>query len=721
MSPDDAASRTFSESWHRVAEVRVALRSSVSAHRQIFRAQEWMLLRDSHSSEWFRVTEDAWVFVSRLDGRRTVAQAWELAVRDQPSAALTQEEVVQLLGQLNLSNLLTHDRGSAGGSLFERYRKRKLRETKALLSGFLAIKIPLFDPDRALLACMPLIRVVLGPIGAVSYLVLLALGAKALIERSDALFAQGAGVLSPGNLALLYLGFLVSKVVHELGHAAMCRRFGGEVHRLGVMLLIFAPMPYVDATASWGFRHRHQRMLVGAAGVLSELAVAAVAALVWAYTAPGAVNALAYNVIFVASVSTLLFNLNPLLRFDGYHILVDLIDVPNLFQRSREQLRYLGERFVFRLPGARPAARTPTESVLLPVYGVASLAYWVVLMTSIIFFIATQYLDLGVVLAWLLGFMVVVIPLWKFLRYMVASPRLRVFRVRAAGVTLMLAGLVLAPLTLVPVPDRVRAPGVVEAVRYRQVNSQAPGFLEELLERPGGVVRQGQALLRLRNPQLQADLRAALSQREQLLAQEMRATAIALPDVAPLRRQRQAIEDLIEELQRQVTALTIVSPIDGVWTAPAQELAVGLWVARGAAVGTVVEPGEWRFVAVLPQVATHLFDSEVRSAEVRLRGQEDRNLRAEEVRIVPFETGQLPSQALGFAGGGEVAVSPQDPRGLTAAEPFFRIMARLPEPGAPVGFAHGRSGTMRLTLDGRPLLQQWERDVRQFLQRRFRV
>ena len=722
MSAHDAASRTFSESWHRVAEVRVALRSSVRAHRQVFRRQEWVLLRDSHSSEWFRVTEDAWAFVSRLDGQRTVAEAWDLAVQDHPSGTLTQEEVVQLLGQLNLSNLLSFDRGSAGNSLFERYRKRRKRETKALLAGFLAIKIPLVDPDRALLACMPLIRAVLSPVGAVVYLVLMALAGKALIERSDALFEQGAGVLAPGNLGLLYVGFVVAKVVHEIGHAAMCRRFGGEVHKLGVMLLIFAPMPYVDATASWGFRHRHERALVGAAGVLSELALAAVAALVWAHTAPGAVNALAYNVIFVASVSTLLFNLNPLLRFDGYHILVDLIEVPNLFQRSREQLRYLAERFIFRLPAARPAARTPTEAVLLPLYGVTSLVYWVLLMASIIFFIATQYLDFGVLLAWILGFMVVVVPLWKFLKYLATSTKLMHFRTRTVALSLTLTLVLLAPLATVPVPDRVRAPGVVEAVNYRVVNTEASGFLERLHARPGTAVRAGQPLLELRNPELESDLRAALMQREQLLAQEMRATAVALADVAPLRRQRQAIDALIDELRRQIRALTLSAPIDGVWSVPESELALGLWLGRGAPAGAVVDTREWRFVAVLPQVATHLFDSDVQTAEVRLRGQEGLNVLAGDVRIVPFETGALPSQALGFAGGGDVAVSPQDPKGLTAAEPFFRILARVPsDTEQPLGLAHGRLGTMRLTLDSRPLLVQWERDLRQFLQRRFRV
>ena len=288
MSMDDPASRTFSDSWHRVAKVRVELRSSVRAHRQTFRGDTWVMLRDTLSSDWFRVSGEAWAFVSRLSLERTIEDAWMLTLEADPDTALTQEEVVQLLGQLNLSNLLNFDRSSAGASLFERYRKRRRQETKALLMGFLAIKIPLIDPDRMLQAAMPLIRFLFGPFGAVLYLALLAVAGKALIDSADSLFSQGAGLLSPGNLPLLYVGFIIAKVIHEFGHAAVCKRYGGEVHKMGVMLLIFAPMPYVDATSSWGFRSRAERMLTGAAGVIAELGVAAVAALLWASTAPPA-------------------------------------------------------------------------------------------------------------------------------------------------------------------------------------------------------------------------------------------------------------------------------------------------------------------------------------------------------------------------------------------------------------------------------------------------
>ena len=139
--------------------------------------------------------------------------------------------------------------------------------------------------------------------------------------------------------------------------------------------------------------------------------------------------------------------------------------------------------------------------------------------------------------------------------------------------------------------------------------------------------------------------------------------------------------------------------------------------------GAVVDAsGDWRFVAVLPQVSTFLFDGELSGAEIRLAGQEDNNIIASQAKVLPHEQGVLPSRALGMAGGGEIAVQPNDPHGVTAAEPFFRVQAQLPsiETDLPM-LMHGRLGVMRLDLGRRPLLSQGERAMRQFFQRKFRV
>lgn len=722
MSLEDAGGRTFSDAWHRVAKVRAHLRRSVTARRQYFRGEAWVVLTDRFGSEWFRVSPDAYAFLCRLTPECTIDEAWNASLEADMHQALTQEEVVQLLGQLNLSNLLQYDRSNSTASLFERFSKRSAREMRALLMGFLSIKIPLLDPDRMLNALLPLIRAVYSRAGLVVYLALLALAAKFLMDDSARVFDQSAGVLSPSNLPLLYVGFLLSKTLHEFSHAAMCKRFGGEVHKLGVMLLIFAPMPYVDATSAWGFRSRAERVMVGAAGVIAELGLASLAAIFWFQTAPGTLNSLAYNVMFVASISTLVFNLNPLMRFDGYHMLVDMLDVPNLFQRSREQLRYIGERHILRLPSAQPAARTPTESVLLPLFGVLSMCYWVLLMSTIIFFIAGEYLDLGIALAFLMLFTSLVLPLFKFAKYLFTSPALGFYRPRAVAISGGIVGFAFVVLGLIPLPDHVRVDGIVEAGQSRLLHSDSDGFLAELLAQPGALVQPGQPLLRLRNDELEFDIRAVDTQLDQLLAQETHALTEAVADLQAIVRQREAVEQSRSDLLRRQQGLLVRAPIGGIWSASDLAAGRGQWLGRGAALGTIVNEGAWRFVGVLPQVASHVFQNPIVRAEVRLRGQEERNVLTLSTVVMPFEQGRLPSRALGMAGGGDVAVSPSDQNGLTSAEPFFRIESALPVnliDGPQL--VHGRVGTMRITLSNRPLLVQWERQARQYLQRKFRV
>jgi len=350
-----------------------------------------------------------------------------------------------------------------------------------------------------------------------------------------------------------------------------------------------------------------------------------------------------------------LFNLNPLMRFDGYHMLVDYLEVPNLFQRSRDQLKYMGQRWLLGVKSVQPVARTATEAWLLPLYGALSLGYWVVLMSTIIFFIAEQYLDLGVALAWIMFFTAVVLPLFKFAKYLLASPKLQHQRWRTVGITAGLLGLSLGVLAALPVPDRVRVKGVMQATFSRELYSDAGGALAQLLAQPGQWVLAGQVLAQLDNPELAFEIASAQLQRDQLLAQELQAIASSVANIEPIERQREATEQKIVELLRQQQALTVIAPIDGIWSATELDASRGQWIARGGSLGTVVDDREWRFVAVLPQINTHLFEAGLLASEIRILGQQEFNVQSAKTEVMPFEQGQLPSPALGMQGGGEIA------------------------------------------------------------------
>ena len=327
---------TFSESWHRISGLNVSLRSTVRVRRQMFRGDKWYVLYDPFNNTFFRLRPEAYDFISHLTPERTVEEVWEAALKRNPRGAPGQDDVLQLLTQLYYSNLLFFKMPADSAKLFERYKKRKQREIRSRLLSVMFMRFPLLDPDVFLNKCLPLIKPVIGILGAVVWLAVMVAAGKLVVDRFDEASRQVQGILAPDNLVLLYLGMVLVKTLHEFGHAIVCKRYGGEVHTMGVMLLIFTPLPYMDATSSWSFRSRWQRAFVGASGMIMELFLAGLAAFVWANTGTGTLHSLAYNIMFIASVSTLIFNGNPLLRFDGYYILSDLLDIPNLSTRSMQ-------------------------------------------------------------------------------------------------------------------------------------------------------------------------------------------------------------------------------------------------------------------------------------------------------------------------------------------------------------------------------------------------
>ena len=713
--------KTFSESWHRIAKLRVCLGPTVRARKQLFRGETWYVLYDRFNNQYFRLRPEAYDFVSRLRRDRSVEQTWEECLRRSPDKAPGQEDVLQLLTQLYFANLLYFDVPADSAKLFERYKKRKEREVRSKLLSIMFFRLPLLDPEFMLRKIGPLLKILVGPVGALIWLVVVGAAGKAVVEHFDAVTSQIQGILAPANLPLLYLGLVIVKTIHEFGHAFVCKRFGGEVHVMGVMLLVFTPLPYIDATASWAFRNRWHRALVGAAGMIAEIFVAALAALYWSYSAPGTLNSIAYNMMVVASVSTVLFNANPLLRFDGYYILSDILDIPNLHTQSMRHLRHLCEHYLFGYPDSNSPAESTKEAFWLTVFGVLSGIYRVVVFTGIILFIADKFLLLGLLMAVFCVFSWAVVPVYRFIVYLASSPRLARHRVRAVGVSFLLLCVIFGTLGFVPMPNRFRAPGILESVDSLRVVNEAPGYVLEVASASGAEVIPGTALMILGDRELELEIQRVKAQREETLAMELKAHSEGVADLAPIRKRLNTIEANLADLERQVQDLTVRARQHGIWVAPRSKEMVGTWVARGTVLGQIVEPADFRFSAVVSQEeASNLFEDRIRKAEVRLYGQAGENVAVGEVRIIPFQQDQLPSAALGWRAGGQVAVSPTDQKGIKAAEPFFQIYAHV-LPSDQALFFHGKSGKLRFTLQPEALLVQWGRWLRQLLQKRYRI
>jgi len=708
-----------SESWHRLADQRLALRPDVRLRRQYFRGELWHVLEDPLTNQFFRLPAAAYRFVARLRPDRSVQQAWEGCVRAHPESAPTQEEALRLLAQLHQANLLQTELPPDSARLFERIRQRQQRQWQARLLTLMFARIPLLDPDRFLQRCLPWVRWLFGPWGLALWCVTVGGAVKVALDNAAALQQQTDGILAPNNLLLLYLGFALLKIAHEFGHAFLCRHFGGEVHTMGVMFMIFTPVPYVDATSAWRFRSRAQRLWVGAGGMLVELFVAALMTFLWASTAPGTLHSLAFNMMFVASVSTVLFNANPLMRFDGYYLLSDLLDIPNLYTRANQQLGWLVERYAFGLRTAESPARSRQEAIWLTLYGIGGHLYRVVVFAGILLFVGKRFLLLGVLMATVCLVGWVIVPVVKFFRYLLASPRLDRCRGRAVAVAVFSLGLGGFLLAGVPFPNHFRAPGVARAARYSMVANESAGWLAAVLAPPGAFVEPGQPLVRLENRELELEARLVRAQLDETHAWERRALQQQTADLRPLAARLQALAQRLSRIEAELATLTVRAPHAGIWMAPELQEATGRWLPRGSTLGMVIDQRQFCFEAVVSQRdATRLFADSLPPAEVRLRGQAGHRLRVKHPRVVPADQQQLPSAALGWRGGGEVPVRLEDPTGRQAAEPFFLVRAEL-ESDPRVTLAHGRSGQIRFHLPPEPLFKQWSRRLHQLLQKEY--
>ncbi len=714
-------SQIFHESWYRIAGQRLSLRASVHVRRQLFRGALWYVLFDPFGDQFYRLRPPAWRFVARLGERRTVEEVWKESIALDPDNAPGQEEVIHLLAQLYHANLLHYELAADSAKLFERYRETKQKIRRSALANIMFFRVPLLDPDAALRRLLPLVRPLMGPLGAAIWLAVVGWGAKTAIDRFAALSVQSQGILALPNIPLLYLGMVIVKALHELGHAFAVRRFGGEVHSMGVMFLIFNPLPYVDATAAWAFRSKGRRMLVSAAGMIVELFVAALAVFVWAGTKPGTLNALAYNMIFVASVSTVLFNINPLLRFDGYYVLSDLLDIPNLNTQAVQHLRHLVERYAFGWRKSRSPAGGIKEAVWLTVFGIASGLYRLVVFGSILLFVADRLLVLGVIMAGICAVAWVVVPTLRLIRYLASDPRLERTRLRAVLVCLAALAGCGTLLSLVPFPASFRAPGVLEATQHSFVVNPVEGRVEEVLVPSGERVQQGTPLVRLGNDEIGLAVREVNAALEEVAAMEQKALSTSQADLKAVQSLRESITRRLEKLREEKTDLMVKADIPGVWIAPDVDDLAGMWLRRGTPLGELVDDRSFRFASVVSEDdVSQVFSGSVLAAEVRLAGEAHVGLPASGCDVIPMEQKRLPSRALGFGGGGEIAVETREASGAVAVEPFYEVRVAVPSDRG-VALVHGRSGRVRFRLGAEPLLLQWYRRLRQLVQTRYQL
>lgn len=719
----DQQRKIFHESWYRLSESKIALRASVRIHRQVYRGVVWYVLYEPFTNKFYRLPQGAYEFVSRLSVNKTVGEVWNGMLNSATGEIPGQGEVIEMLAQLYQSNMLMYDGIEDGAKLFERNKKQNRKKVKASLLNIFFLKVPLVDPDALLNKLRWLIACLISKPFALVWLLTVIVAAKYGVENFDALKDSAQGFLSPSNIGWVYVCTVFVKLLHEFGHASVVKRYGGEVHTLGVMFMLLVPLPYVDATASWSFRKKSRRILVGAAGMLTEFLIASIALILWANLGGGILKNLAYNVIIMASVSTVLFNINPLMRFDGYYMLTDLLDMPNLQQRSVQHLKYLLERYIFFKRDAEPVAETWSERFVYFLYGICSSVYRIFLFTGFIVAISQHYLLLSFFMGILLCLTMVIMPVGRFLKYIFASPGLALVRSRAVILTVLFFGGVFAFLFNVPVPDTFKAPGVMEARTYENAIVGESGLVDRIYHYADGLVHKGDTLMLLQNRELEFQLEEKRAQLREATQSYYQALENAPENMLPIEKRIGALKQELEKLEEDRSKLAVIAPVGGIWDLKDLDDYKDRFVRQGDSIGLLLDTSSFDFLAVVSQEeVSRLFAGKPRSVSVRLNGDAFTEIPVENVMAIPAASDHLPSAALGWLAGGEIETRVNNAQnGEQTVEPVYIVRAQLNDRLLASFKRHGRTGKIRFDLGETPLAMQGIRKVRQALQKYYRM
>ena len=715
------ADTLFSPSWYRVAELTPRLRRHVQIHRHDYRGKVWFILQDHAAGRANRFSPAAYNFVGLMDGKRTTQELWDAINSNAGDQAPTQDEVIRLLSQLHAADALICDVTPDSRELFRRFERQARMQLKQRLWTPLAIRIPLFDPERFLERTLPFARLLLNRMTAVLWLAVVISGAiMAAVHWTDLTKDIVDRALTPQNLILLWFVYPVVKALHELGHAYLTKMFGGEVHEIGIMFLVLMPVPYVDVSSAWGFRDKRQRMLVGAAGIAVELFLGALALFTWLTVEAGVVHAVAYNVMLISGVSTLLFNGNPLLRFDGYYVLADALEIPNLGTRANKYLGYLVQRYVLSVRDAESPAESRGEALWFVIYGIAAFIYRLFILFVIILYIGGKFFTVGVALAIWATVTQALIPMGKTMSFLFTNPKLRSNRKRSIGVaTIVIVG-ILAALFVLPAPLWTLVEGVTWPSEKSQVRAAADGFIVELLVPDRSRVQQGQDIIVTRDPFAQTRVKKLEAQEKQLKIQLDAAKTVDRVEAGIIREELLAATKDLERARERQTALVIRSPRDGVFVAPQSQDLTERFVPQGELIAFVIDPIDQVTVrAAVSQDDIGLVREGVRKVDVMAAGWQAQSFQAEMPREVHGGTHQLPTAALGTGGGGLFAVAPSDADGRTTLERVFEIEVNLP----PEARAENLGARMFVRFDHgfEPLGFQAWRSLRQLFLRRFGV
>ena len=551
--------------------VPLVRRADLVTQRVECQGGEYFVIKDPVALKYYRLDPEHHHVLGLLDGNRSLEEVREDLQVVFPYARPTLSELQSVVVDLHTKGLLASNRPGQGDVFIKRRWKVAKQKMLGVVSNILSLRFPGWDPERTLKLLLPVVGWLFQPTAVFIQVVLIAASWLLLSIQFDhfrRLLPEFQQFFGWPNLLWLYFTLAFTKILHELGHGVSCRYFGGECHEIGVIFLVFSPTLYCEVSDSWMLPNKWHRIAIGAAGMWVESVLASLALFAWWFSAPGMFHHLCLNVFFVSTITTVIFNLNPLMRYDGYYMLSDFLEIPNMSEKANTLLRNTFSRVCLGIETREDPFMPQRGRHWFVLYAVASALYrWGGLFGITIFLYTVlkpyELQSIGIALAWFSMAGIVGNLVFNLYRVMSAPRSEPLSRPRILATLLGLAAVV-AGLLAIPLPWHVEAPFYVEPHDVAYVQNSVPGLIETIHVKPGDHVQQGAPLVDLADPdkqlklqELETQLTVQRLELEKYQAQPNPAAAqVAGEQIVSLERQ-------IEDFTRQLAMLKLTAPIGG--------------------------------------------------------------------------------------------------------------------------------------------------------------
>ncbi len=599
--------------------LKVKLRPDLIVQPQFYEGMTHYVIKDPIALKYFRFKVEEYFLLQQFDGKQTlqdVKRAFERKYRPQ---TITVDDLLRFASQLHEAGIALIDSPDQAQALVRRHKKNKWKKVWQFVANILYIKIPVVDPEKMLTGMYPYFRWIYTS-WFIAFSVGMMLAALMLVASQYQTFSARLpdfqSFFNWHSIVYFWCSLAIIKIIHEFGHGLTAKHFGGEVHEMGMLFLVLTPALYCDVTDSWLLPSKWKRIWISAAGIYVECFLASLATFVWWNTEQGLLNSLCLATMFICSVNTIMFNANPLLRYDGYYVMSDFLEVPNLRVKSTQFFAYLFQEYVLGLEVPVQSYMPRSRRTLFVTYAIASYLYRWVVTFSILYFLSQflkpyklqsiSYMIAGGSLVPLL-----VMPLYQGLKFFRQPGRMRkVKKVRAAAFAVVTVALVTGIL-LIPTPLRVQGTLVLTAAKPTEIYVETPGILKKLYVRDGDYVKKGDPLASLSS--FEKSLEA-----EQLQEQHDAAAIKTLwykttPGTRAQMMQSQKLENELEQaltkVNDQLGKLDLVAPRDGQVIGVPHKSTVGQFLKTGKPFFEIGDPKKLEAHLILDQTDIDLIRS----------------------------------------------------------------------------------------------------------------